>query len=440
MIKDIVAEIYPLDRTLVSEGLDRSLEVLGRRMPPGSSYRIEEFPAGKDYWTWTAPKRYSVREAYLEVVGGGRVVDFKDDPLHLVSYSVPVDAVLSWEELAGHLHYSAKRPAAVPWVFKYYDAAWGFCLSKDAYDRLPRDKKYRAVIRSEFADGPGLKVGVGLVHPEGGPNPEAGEILVSAHICHPRQANDNASAVGVGAAVAAGLAARPLPRGSASVRFLFQPETVGSVCYLASHEELIGRTRAAVILESIGNRNTLAVQRSWQGATHIDRVSAAVLDRKAPDHRSLPAWAMFSADEKVINGPGVGVPSVMFTRYPYEEYHTTDDDMDVIHEDMLQEAADVVEETVRIAASDYVPARLFKGPVHLSKHGLWADYRQDREASLAVQKAMLYFEGRHTVFDIAEALGMDYWAMRGIVESYRAKGLVEALPVPARPQDPAHFL
>lgn len=431
MIKDIAAELYALPRSLVSDGLDASLQALGRRMPAGVAWSVEEHPCGSDRWTWKVPARWVVDEAYLEIEGGARVADFKRRALELVAYSTPVDATLTWDELAPRLHTSRKRPKAVPWVFKYYEPTWGFCVSQEAYDALPRDKRYRAVIRSRFESAPGLTLGVGLVHPEGGPRPELGEVVVSAHLCHPFQANDNASAVAVGVEVARRLAAKPLPAGSASVRFLFQPETIGTVCHLAANESLISRLRCAVVLESIGNRASLALQHSWPGGARIDRIADDTLSRLAPDHRSLPAWHVFSADEKVLNGPGVGVPSVMLHRAPYEEYHTTDDDLSVLDEGMLLHAADCAEEIVRVAAADYAPKRTFRGPVHLSRHGLWIPYEAGREKALANQKAMLYFEGDLSVFDIARALGTDFWTMREIVERYRAKGLVEALAVPA---------
>ena len=427
MIKDIAAELYALPRSLVSDGLDASLLALGRRMPAPIQWSVEEHPCGADRWTWKVPPRWVVDEAYLEIEGGPRVADFKRHALELVAYSVPVDKTLTWEELAPRLHTSKKRPKAVPWVFKYYEPTWGFCVSQEAYDKLPRDKRYRAVIRSRFETAPGLTLGVGLLHPEGGTTPGPAEVVVSAHLCHPFQANDNASAVAVGVEVARRLAAKPLPAGSASVRFLFQPETIGTVCHLAANEALIPRLRYGVVLESIGNRDTLALQHTWPGGSRVDRIADAVLRRLAPDHRSLPAWHYFSADEKVLNGPGVGVPSLMLTRAPYEEYHTTDDDLSVLDEEMLRHAADCAEEIVRIAAADYTPKRTFRGPVHLSRHGLWVPYEAGREKAVANQKAMLYFEGDKSVFEIAEALGVDFWAMREIVDRYRAKGFVEAL-------------
>lgn len=433
-IKSVVSELYALHRTLVSDGFDEALEILKLRLPPAAGFNVGEFPCGQERWTWEVPRRYRVKQAYLEIEGGRRIADFKENCLHLVSYSQPVDLTLTFDELRPRLHFSEKRPDAVPWMFKYYDKTWGFCLSKKVFDSLPRDKRYRAVIDAEFADSPGLKVGVGVVHPEGGPTPgmEA-EVVVSAHLCHPRQANDNASAVAVGVELANRLARSPLPPGSASVRFLFQPETVGTVCWLSGHEDLIPRLRAAVILESIGNRNSLAVQHSWPGGAIIDRVADAVLPKIAPDVRLLKAWAIFSADEKVINGPGVGVPSIMMTRAPYDEYHTSDDAPGIIDESMLEEAARAAEAVLRVVASDYYPMRKFRGPVHLSRHGLWIDHHRDRPKSLLMQKLMLHFEGRRSLFEISEALGADYWTVRELAERYRAKGLISALPRPEKP-------
>jgi hypothetical protein len=44
---------------------------------------------------------------------------------------------------------------------------------------------------------------------------------------------------------------------------------------------------------------------------------------------------------------------------------------------------------------------------------------------------MMCFEGQHTVFDIAEQVGLDYQTVRDYVEKFRAKGFIIPLPIPS---------
>jgi aminopeptidase-like protein len=436
-LKALLAEILPLHRTLVSDGTDRALEIIGRHMPPEAGYAVETYAPGTPVWTWRVPERYVVQEAYLESQDGARVVDFADNPLHLVSYSLPVDAWLTWEQLEPHLHCSAKRPQAIPWEFKYYDRSWGFCLSKEVFDRLPRDRRYHAVIRSEFVSDPrqGLRLGVAQVHPQGGPVPQAGEMLIIAHICHPAQANDAAAGVVSAIGVAQRLAARPLPPGSMSARFLFCPETIGSITYLSQHEDLITRLPGGIFLEMTGNRNSLVLQRSRQDDHRLDRVARCVLRKRAEGFREGEFAQVIANDERVINGPGVNVPCLSLSRWPYDEYHTSDDNLEIVHEDMLQQAAEVAEEICRIYAADYIPRRAFRGPVFLSGYGLWVDWRVNWALNRAIEKIMMRFEGRHSVFEIADELGLDYWETREYVEKFRVRDLVRAEPLPVEGEE-----
>lgn len=436
-LKELVAELWPLHRSLVSDGTDTALRIIGENLPALGSYEIETYPAGQEVWTWRVPPRYVVHEAYLETEGGERIVDFRDHPLHLVSYSQPIDRLLTWEELEPHLHYSEKRPDAIPWVWSYYKPTWGFCLSKRRFDQLSRSARYRAVIRSEFIADPaeGLRLGVGVVHPEDGASLEAGELLVCAHVCHPYQANDDISGVVTAIEVARRLAERPLPAGSMSVRFLFVPETIGSICYLSRHEELIPRLKGGIFCEMTGNQASLNLKRSRQGNHLLDRVARSVLRRQVGEFREGPFLQQIRNDDLVINGPGVNAPCLQIGRWPYDEYHTSDDTPEIVHEEMLMGAADAVEEILRIYGSNYIPRRTFRGPVFLTRYGLFVDWKMDPKLCLAQQEIMLRLEGRHTLFDIAEEVGLDFWTTQASLERFRENGLVQALPISRQPED-----
>jgi aminopeptidase-like protein len=426
---DLVRELYPLHRTLVSDGTDDALERIGRALPASVTYEVERFAPGDQAWTWRVPARWVVHEAYLERESGERVLDFADNVLHVVSYSDPVDALLSWEELEPHLHVSEQRPSAVPWEFRYYyEAGWGFCLSAEQRDALPRSERYRAVIRSEQRTGPddGLAVATARIGP-----PDADEILLCAHICHPMQANDDLSGVASAVEVLRRLAADPLPDDCLAVRLLLCPETIGSVCYLSHHEDLIDRFRGGVFVEMTGNDNTLALQRSRQDDHVLDRVARAALARRTTPVREGAFRDVVGNDELVINGPGVDVPCVSISRWPYPEYHTSDDSPAILDEGRLVEAADVVEEIVRVFAADYVPRRTFRGPVFLSGHGLWVDWRENPELNHALEKVMLRLEGDRTVWEIAEELGLDFTELLAYLEGYERHQLISRSPVPS---------
>ena len=432
-LKSILAEFLHLNRTLASDDMDKTYDIIGSYMPDSASFVTENYAPLSQVWTWKVPERYIVHEAYLETEDGERIVDFKNNPLHIISYSLPVDKVLTWDELAPHLRYSEKRPNAIPWEFKYYERSWGFCLSKNVFDQLPRDKKYRAVIRSEFSTDleNGMKIAVGVMHPMGGPNPEAGEFIIQSHTCHPAQANDNGSGVVCEIELARRLAEKPLPAGSMSIRFWFGPETIGTVAYLANHESLIPNLRGGIFLDTTGNQNTLALQRTRQDNHLLDRIARHVISKQNKEFREGEFAQVAPNDERIINGPGVNVPCISLSRFPYPEYHTSDDNLDIIHEDLLLNAVDVAEEIVRIYASNYIPRRTFRGPVFLSGYGLWVDWRENWDLNRAIEKIMLKFEGKHSIFDIAEQVGLDYWTVREYVEKFRTKGLVKALSIPS---------
>lgn len=431
-LKDVLAEIMPLHRTLASDGMDTALGLIGSYLPENANYKIETYAPLQPVWTWYVPERYIVHEAYLETEAGERLLDFRDNPLHLVSYSLPVDKVLTWDELAPHLYFNEKRPHAIPWKFKYYDRDWGFCLPKNQFDLLARDKNYHAVIHSEFSTRPeeGFKVSTAVLHPQGGPKASAGELFIMAHVCHPNQANDDAAGVVTAIDVARRLAAKPLPPGSMSVRFWFGPETIGTIAWLAHHEDLIDSIKGGIFIEMTGNDNTIALQHTRQHNATLDSVGQYVLKHRSGEFREGTFADVIANDERVLNGPGLNIPCISVSRYPYPEYHTTDDNLDIIHEAKLQEAADVIEEMIRIYASDYLPKRKFRGPVFLSGHGLFVDWQTNWKLNRAIEKMMMRFEGKQSVFEIANELDLDYWETREYIEKFRLRGLVEALPMP----------
>ena len=108
-----------------------------------------------------------------------------------------------------------------------------------------------------------------------------------------------------------------------------------------------------------GNDNSLILQRSRQDNALVDRVGREVLNRMGKEFREGEFAQVVANDERVINGPGVNVPCISISRWPYDEYHTSDDNPSIIHEDKLQEAADMVETLFEFMPPTTYPNEIF---------------------------------------------------------------------------------
>ena len=109
----LLTQLWPLHRTLNCDDMDQALDMGGAYLND-KRWRLHEYPAKSDVYTWWIPERYHVNEAWLEI-NGERVADFKQNPLHLVSYSLPIDFNGKLGDIKNHLWTSKIRPDAIPW-------------------------------------------------------------------------------------------------------------------------------------------------------------------------------------------------------------------------------------------------------------------------------------------------------------------------------------
>ena len=56
-----------------------------------------------------------------------------------------------FNELKKNLHFRKDLTNAIPYVTSYYKKNWGFCISKNFYDKISKNKKkFNVVIKSNF--------------------------------------------------------------------------------------------------------------------------------------------------------------------------------------------------------------------------------------------------------------------------------------------------
>jgi aminopeptidase-like protein len=415
----LVAELYPICRSITGNGVRRTLETVDREL---GGLEVSEVPTGTQVLDWTVPREWNVRDAWVANAAGERVIDFQASNLHLLGYSVPVRATMPLAELKRHLFTLPDHPDWVPWRTSYYAERWGFCASQRLVDSLA-DGDYEVCVDTTLADGH-LTYGEHLVQ---GQTEE--EVLVSCHVCHPSLANDNLS----GIAVATGLARRLAEgRPRYSYRFLFAPGTIGSITWLARNEDRVGRIRHGLVLACVGDPGGFTYKRSRRGDAGIDRAVAHVLGRSGRPHRVVD-FTPYGYDERQYCSPGFDLPVGCLSRTPYAaypEYHTSADDLDLVGPAQLQESLEVCWEVVQVLEADRRYVNLSpKGEPQLGRRGLYGQIggRSDAEER---QMAMLWVlnqsDGRHGLLDVAERSGVPLALLAEVAADLEEAGLLSA--------------
>jgi aminopeptidase-like protein len=323
----LAAELFPITRSLTGAGFRETLDRLEAVAGPMERHRLA---TGVQVFDWTIPKEWNIREAWIKGPDGELVCTLEQNNLHVVSYSVPVRARMSLGELQPHLHSLPDQPDAIPYRTSYYREDWGFCLADSQRAALP-EGEYEVLIDADLAPGE-LELGEVTV-----PGRTESEVLFSTYCCHPSMANNELSGPVVIAHLAALLRAAPEPPRH-TYRFLFLPETIGAIAYLALFgERLREHLAAGWVVTCVGDRGSFTYKRSRRGEALPDRITEHVLRHSGEPHQIVPFYP-WGSDERQYCSPGFDLPvgSLMRTPYAgYPEYHTSLDDLDLISADKL---------------------------------------------------------------------------------------------------------
>lgn len=420
-LHDLATRLFPIHRSLTGNGVRETLAIIGEHLP---GLQIHEVASGTEVLDWTVPDEWNVTSAYLEDSSGKRIIDIADSNVHLVSYSVPVDVRLPLAELQEHLHSDPEHRDAIPYVTSYYYRTWGFCLTAEQREQLV-DGEYHAVIEGTLEPG-SLTYGELVI-----PGELEEEVLLTTYVCHPSLANNELS----GPMVAVGIARwlMTLPSRRYTYRFVFAPETIGAITYIAHNiDHLRSHVVAAINLTCIGDDGDYSYLASRLGNTPIDRIAHRIVQtRPQPVEYS---YLDRGSDERHYGMPGVDVPmiSLMRTKYgAYPEYHTHLDDLTVVTPTGLQGGLDLVRDClVELEGTDYYRSTVLAEP-QLGRRGLYHTMhaRTVADEVLLRTNVLAYADGHHSVADMAEIFDAQIEDVQAIVDELVVHDLLVAGPL-----------
>jgi aminopeptidase-like protein len=312
------------------------------------------YPTGERCGSWTVGPAWSVRSARLVGPGGEVIADAADHPLHVYAYSPPFRGRLDRSALERHLMSDPARPDAIPFHFRnqyrYWAPEWGFCLPHRVRATLP-EGHYEVTIDTAFE--PGRLEMVEQVHRGASED----SVLFVGHFDHPALCNDGLAGCLAGHEALSRLCGRTT---RLTWRSLSTVEIIGSVFY-AGREGARNRVREALVVATPGADAALTYQTSARGGSSIDRAMAHLMRHYDPDGRVAPFRSVFGNDEIAFDTAGVRIPCGSISRYPYAQYHTSEDTPETVDADRFEQVVSLLMALIDVLEHNARLVPLFSG-------------------------------------------------------------------------------
>ena len=402
-IEKLFDELWPICRSLTGNGVKDSFKILQKNIP----LDIVNTPSGTEVFDWKIPQEWNIHDAYVIDPSGKKIIDFKENNLHIVNCSIPFRGTVSLEELQAHLYSLPEQPNAIPYVTSYYRPQWGFCLEHSKREKL-KNGNYQVVIDSTLRDGHLTYGHLVLPSTEG----RKEEVILSTYICHPSMANNELSGPIVTSYIYSALS--KIKKRKFNYRFIFIPETIGAITYLHQHgDHLKENCVGGLVVTCCGDDKAINYKKSKNGNSVIDKIAINIVSHSKLSNIKIKDFFPTGSDERQYNSPGfnLNVGSITRSMYAeYPEYHTSLDNKNFISFKAFQDTIAVYLKTLIVLDSnDYFINQSPYGEPMLGKRGLYSAIGGSKNLEIQ-QKSLLYLltysDGQHDLVDIANKMNI----------------------------------
>ena len=346
-------------------------------------------------------------------------------------------------ELLKRLHFIENYPDAIPYVTSYYKKYWGFCVTEKQYNQINKDYKdddhFYINISSKLNKQGNLNYGELLI-----PGKSKKEVLVSTYVCHPSMANNELS----GPLLSIALAKYYLQKKklAKSLRFIFIPETIGSISYINKNIKKIKNIILGLNLTCVGDDKNFSLLTTKYKDTYLDKLclnTYKIMGLKVKKYSFLER----GSDERQFSSPGIDLPmiSMMRSKYgTYKEYHTSKDNFNLvtangllqsfkIHKHVLNKLIKINEKKIYLGRiNNYQidksnPISILKCEPNMGKRGLYhlLGTRSIKKSTKDLMNFLQYSDGANTLKQISNLIKIDLKKTKTIYLFLKNKKLVK---------------
>ncbi len=397
-------KLFLINRSITGNGTIKTLQIIKRNF---KDLKIRKIKSGTKVYDWKIPPEWNVDNAYVVDKDKKKIIDFKNNNLHLVGYSNFINKRIKKDELLKHLSSIPSKPKAIPYVTSYYKKYWGFCISEEQKREIKKNYKksdsFRVLINSKFKRNGFMNYGELFL-----PGKSKQEILISTYICHPSMANNELS----GPIVSMGLINffRKI-KNEKSLRFIFIPETIGSIAFLSQNfYKLKKNVIGGYNLSCIGDNRMHSCILSKYGNSPSDcALIEAYKDLKIKYKRF--SFLKRGSDERQFNSPGIDFPitSIFRSKYgEYKEYHTSLDNFKLVSFRGIKGGYSVALKAIQNLNRKIIPKSKITCEPFLSKRNLKSKNLKLKDLKSTILHFLQYSDGKNDLKKISSLINLDF--------------------------------
>ena len=398
--------LFPINRSITGKGTKESLEIIKKQIPGFKIYKIK---SRTKVFDWKIPPEWSLYDAYVLDKNKKKIINFKENNLHIVGYSQPINKLINKKELLKHTYSLPKKKNAIPYITSYYKKNWGFCVSELQKKKIKTQYKNRdiftAVINSKLNTNGNLVYGELIIKGQ-----SKQEILISTYICHPSMANNELSGPIVSMCLINYF--RNIKYLEKTIRFIFIPETIGSIAYLSKNilqlkKNIIGGYN----LSCVGDERQYSCILSKYENTPADDAlieSYKKLNIKYKKYSFLER----GSDERQYNSPGIDLPiaSISRSKYgTYPEYHTSLDNFEtVVTKKGIRGSYKLAKTAISILLKKIIPKNKILCEPQMSKRNLYPYISTNNRPKITknIMNFLQYADGKNDLKKIAKLINI----------------------------------
>ena len=408
-------ELFPICRSITGKGTEQTLKKIQRFFPKLKIYKIK---SGTKIFDWKIPDEWNIKNAYVIDKYQNKIIDFKKNNLHIVGYSKPIKKTLTKKELLNKIYSLPAQSDAIPYVTSYYKKDWGFCTTdivrKLIVKNYSKNDKFDVLIDTSFKKNGCLQYGEYFIKGK-----TSKEIIISTYICHPSMANNELSGPIVSMSLMDYFS--KLPKPNKSLRFVFIPETIGSLAFLNNNlKKLKKNFLAGFNLTCIGDERMYSCMLSKYGNSISDDATIKAYKKLKLKFKKY-SFLKRGSDERQYNSPGIDLPftSVFRSKYhEYPEYHTSKDDFKIVTKKGIKGSFKLLKLAIKIIQQNIYPITKVLGEPMLSKRGLYStiSLKNSWKSSRNYLHVLQFADGRNDLEKISKLSKIDIKELKKIIK------------------------